>query len=34
MYDKVNWPQRSDPKASALYALNEIVGWLFFTDSR
>ncbi|MFI6864829.1 SRPBCC domain-containing protein [Streptomyces sp. NPDC050421] len=24
MYDKVNWPQRYDPKTSALYALNDI----------
>ncbi|WP_406149663.1 SRPBCC domain-containing protein [Streptomyces sp. NBC_01012] len=24
MYDKVNWPERYDPKVSALYALNDI----------
>jgi uncharacterized protein YndB with AHSA1/START domain len=24
MYDKVNWPERYDPKKSAIYALNDI----------
>ena len=24
MYDKVNWPERYDPKTSAIYALNDI----------
>ncbi|GGL14805.1 hypothetical protein Sme01_18710 [Sphaerisporangium melleum] len=24
MYDKVNWPKQYDPKASAIYALNDI----------
>ena len=24
MYDKVNWPERYDPRTSAIYALNDI----------